>query len=130
MSKHSTHPNISSNLEKISDKIGYITSNGKAVKKAPLLSLLGSQVIIARLLNVSRQAVNQQEHIKINPEAQYRISLLVQSSNLLITIFDNDQNRAMDWLSSPNEYFLGKRPVDLIIEGNGQELVDWLKART
>jgi uncharacterized protein (DUF2384 family) len=67
---------------------------------------------------------------KITSRSQTRAFFLSKAVKLTTKICDGNEEKAFYWLASPNEYFLGKRPIDLIIEGEGQYLINWLEART
>lgn len=61
--------------------------------------------------------------------AHVRICFLRKIQRRLRLIFEGDEAKVAQWLEEPNEYFLGKKPLELISAGEGQHLVDFLDSR-
>lgn len=48
---------------------------------------------------------------------------------LSVELYDGDIEKAIDWLCTDNDYFFGKSPTLVNIEGNGQAVIDLLNER-
>ena len=49
--------------------------------------------------------------------------------SLATKLFDNDWNKAVAWMNTPNDLFFNSSPRETILTGEGEHLEHWLKTR-
>ena len=56
-------------------------------------------------------------------------AITMQVQDLAYEVFDGDTEKANDWLLEPNSYFFNNSPIEYILLGNGQAVLDSLRER-
>ena len=63
------------------------------------------------------------EESNLTKEALLLISLGIMAAKF----FDNDDQAAADWFETPNKRFADRAPIELVLVGNAQVVVDLLR---
>lgn len=53
-----------------------------------------------------------------------------EAKELATALFDGIWEDAVMWMQFPNEAMFGSSPMEVIVNGDGQALIDWLKTRS
>lgn len=83
---------------------------------------------IAEILDVQRPNVYRQE-IPIPRAIREKILKLVLVTDLAYQLMGNNLEETIKWVMAPNSAFLGNSPFEVVMRGDGNELIDWLGAR-
>ena len=43
---------------------------------------------------------------------------------------NNNIEETVKWIMAPNTIFLGDSPFEVVLRGDGREMIDWLASRT
>lgn len=54
---------------------------------------------------------------------------LAEISILTAKLHDDDANKAINWVSTPNSCFFNKTPVEVVFSGEGEAVIGFLKER-
>lgn len=84
---------------------------------------------MARALEVHRPRVYQAE-ITLESSLRKRIITLVRALDLAYELLGKEKNKATVWLMAPNDVFSGDSPFEVIMQGNGNHVVDFLLERS
>ena len=84
----------------------------------------------AKKINKKSRASIYHEEISIPKDfiEKYLVPIVI-AADYAYLLFDKDAERAKNWILLPNSYFFGRSPFNICIEGNGQEVILFLKDR-
>lgn len=116
----------------IKNHFGLLTNDLSKVNGSNYRNFLGnsySSEEAAKKLNKSRASVYKDE-IKVPKDfiESFLVPLVIASDYAYI-LFDENDEKAKNWMLAPNTYFFGKSPFNLCLAGEGREVISFLKER-
>jgi len=89
-----------------------------------------SKVELAKVAGVSRTHLYR-ETVPLNTIKQLKMGILqvVMGLDLSIELFQESENKAIQWFNAPNTMLSGESPFEVCIRGDGEGILNWLKGR-
>ena len=103
------------------------------IKKPPGLRFLAVIVIInfQSLTNGINRKTLYSEQVKLSTLKKLKkgIMQVVIGTDLVVELFDNNIEEAVNWFQIPNTFLFGESPFEVCIRGEGKFLINWLMGR-
>ena len=117
-------------LGTISDHLHLLTEDRRHLRVNAFREVTGlSPSEMARSLEVHRPRVYQPE-IALEKALRKRIITLVRALDLAYELLGKEEKKAAVWVMAPNDVFSEDSPFEVIMQGNGNEVVDFLLERS
>lgn len=111
------------------DSLSILTSDQKKSDLVTLKALVPSIVELKEFLKISRQTLYRQNTAKIKESSRENLFNLVKIADLAFKFVQNDKEKAINWLRMPNQFFFNRAPIDWIVQGKGDIILNWLEER-
>lgn len=123
-------PSESENLGKISNFLGILTSDYGHFLPKKLLEMYPNASELAEMLGLQRTQVYAKKlPLKKGSPLRKRIINLVIASDLASILMEKDADKICQWLTAPNFMLFGESPLEVIMRGEGEPLILWLRER-
>ncbi len=94
----------------------------------PLMRICSNKSDLASLLGVQRTQLYQKTlPLKKGTKLRSRIIHLVMATDLVYELMGNDENKTIDWLTTPNTFLFGDSPLEVIMRDEGKAIISWLQ---
>lgn len=101
--------------------------NPRHFSSASLMRICSNKSDLASLLGVQRTQLYQKTRpIKKGSKLRSRIIHLVMATDLVYELMENDQEKTIKWLTTPNTLLFGDSPLEVIMRDEGNAIISWL----
>jgi hypothetical protein len=113
-------------LGQLTDPLGVTHRDFGTVTVETFNKFFKNKKAMSLFLEVSPQAVSKQKYIHLKPKIKDNVITLLRVISRIFPHFENDQEKTINWVCTPNEYFWGKSPFELIAVGEGSRVLELL----
>jgi hypothetical protein len=116
-------------LGSIRNRLGILSDDYKKFRPAAFFQatgLTGTQ--LAKVLKVQRPLLYR-ETLPLN-KLRRPIIQIVLATDLVFSLLENNMEETKRWLMSPNVQLTGESPFEVILRGEGEEVLNWLSERS
>ena len=117
---------INNTYGKIENKFGLLTKDFRRLETSKFLAFLEGEKVntIAKEVGIPRTSLYQKNFI-LKDEVHGRLIALVIAADLAFDLF-GDFEKARMWIMTPNEYFLGKSPFQVVMRKQSGSVINLL----
>ena len=116
-------------LGEIQNYLGILDTshNPQHFSSKPLMQICSNKTDLASLLGVQRTQLYQKTlPLKKGTKLRSRIIHLVMATDLIYELMENDQEKTIKWLTTPNILLFGDSPLEVIMRDEGNTIILWL----
>ena len=118
-----------SDLGSIQNRLGILSNDLKKFKPGAFFEVTGlTGTQLAKILKVQRPLLYR-EALPLK-KLRTPIIQLVLATDLVFELLENNITETKRWLMSPNVELSGESPFEVILRGEGKEVVSWLLERS
>ncbi|MBI4402631.1 MAG: hypothetical protein HY537_00630 [Deltaproteobacteria bacterium] len=116
-------------LGSIKNHLGFLSSDLARLRPRRFMETTGlNPTSLSRIFGIQRTTAYRDE-IPIPKEIKQSLIELVIATDIAYGLMGKDLAQTVRWLMSPNTMTFGDVPFDVIMRGNGKELIAWLASR-
>lgn len=120
---------INKSLGQIHNYLGILdtTHDPRHFSSESLVRICSNKSDLASLLGVQRtQLYHKTLPLKKGTKLRSRIMHLVITTDLIYELMEKDQEKTLEWLTTPNTFLFGDSPLEVIMRDEGETIISWL----
>lgn len=122
-------PETAATLGTFENRLKILSKDGQRFHPGALLDVTGLKGgQLGNVLSVSRPMLYR-EDLPMKGRLRKTILALVRATDLAYELLGRNLEETKKWLRSPNTVYFGDTPFEVIMRGDGEEVISWISER-